>query len=489
MPSNPETGDQEQARLDKVRSLRASGDEPYKLSFDRDHEIAEIIEKHASSEPGASAGETVRIAGRLASPIREHGKAAFADLRDSGGQIQLFARSDHLGDRFESFCDLDMGDWIGVSGEVVRTKKGELSVDLESFEVLSKSIRPWPEKWHGLKDVELRYRRRYLDLATNDEVRKIFRVRWEVIGEMRRWLDDRGFVEVETPMLQPTPGGALARPFVTHHQALGVDLYLRIAPELYLKRLLVGGLEKVYEINRNFRNEGVSVKYNPEFTMLEAYEAYTDYEGMADLIESLLRDVATATTGGTKLPWQGHEIDLGEPFRRARLIDLVAETGADVAGDLAAECDRLDVAYDPKWPWGRLLVEIFDKKVEPHLVQPTFVMDYPVEVSPLARRHRSDERFTEQLDLIIGGIEMGPAYSELNDPLEQRARFEAQAEARLGGDEEAHVIDEDFLLALEHGMPPAGGLGLGIDRLVMLLTDSPSIREVILFPALRPSSG
>jgi lysyl-tRNA synthetase class 2 len=374
---------------------------------------------------------------------------------------------------------------VGAWGEVVTTRTGELSILVDGFELLSKSRRPWPDKRSGLQDVERRHRQRYLDLATNVRAREVLAARSKTVAEIRRWLSDRGFIEVETPMLHPIPGGALAKPFVTHHETLGVDLYLRIAPELYLKRLLVGGLERVFEINRNFRNEGVSTQHNPEFTMLEAYQAYGDYTDMADLLESLIRDVAQSVTGGLVVPWHDGDIDFGT-FRRARLVDLVREAGADPDADLAAECERLGVAFDPKWPWGKLLVEIYEKKVEHTLVQPTFVLDFPRDVSPLARTHRTDPRFTEHLELIIGGMEIAPAYSELNDPVEQLARFEAQAGSAVGPEDEAHRLDEDFLTALEYGMPPAGGLGMGIDRLVMLLTDSPSIRDVILFPALRP---
>jgi lysyl-tRNA synthetase class 2 len=306
------------------------------------------------------------------------------------------------------------------------------------------------------------------------------------MAEMRSWLTARGFVEVETPMLHPIAGGALAKPFVTHHEVLDMDLFLRIAPELYLKRLLVGGLERIFEINRVFRNEGVSVKYNPEFTMLELYQAFADYNDMADLIEGIIRHVAVTVWGSPTVPWQGVELDFGSPFRRARLVDLVGEAGADVEGDLGAECARLGVPYDASWPKGKVLLEIYEKRVEHALIQPTFVMDFPREVSPLARRHRSEPGYTEHLELVVAGMEIAPAYSELTDPIDQRARFEAQAALRRSGDEEAHQVDEDFLRALEYGMPPAGGLGLGIDRLVMLLTDAPSIREVIFFPALRP---
>ena len=454
------------------------------LRFDRTSTPGELIAKYGSLEPGAATGEIHRVAGRIQT-TRGHGKVAFADLGDWGGKIQLFAQAARLGDRFEDFLDLGVGDWVGAWGEVVTTRTGELSILVDGFELLAKSRRPWPDKRSGLQDIERRHRQRYLDLATNPRAREVLAARSKTVAEIRRWLSDRGYIEVETPMLHPIPGGALARPFVTHHEALGVDLYLRIAPELYLKRLLVGGLERVFEINRNFRNEGVSTQHNPEFTMLEAYQAYGDYTDMADLLEGLIRDVAQSVTGGLVLPWHDVDIDLGT-FRRARLVDLVREAGADPDADLAAECERLGVPFDPKWPWGKLLVEIYEKKVEHTLVQPTFVLDFPRDVSPLARTHRSDPRFTEHLELIIGGMEIAPAYSELNDPVEQLARFQAQAGGTVGPEDEAHRLDEEFLTALEYGMPPAGGLGLGIDRLVMLLTDSPSIRDVILFPALRP---
>jgi lysyl-tRNA synthetase class 2 len=454
------------------------------LRFDRTSTPGELVAKYGSLEPGASTGETHRVAGRIQT-TRGHGKVAFADLGDWGGKIQLFGQAGRLGDRFDDFLALGVGDWVGAWGEVVTTRTGELSILVDGFELLSKSRRPWPDKRSGLQDIERRHRQRYLDLATNPRAREVLQARSKTVAEIRRWLSDRGYIEVETPMLHPIPGGALAKPFVTHHETLGVDLYLRVAPELYLKRLLVGGLERVFEINRNFRNEGVSTQHNPEFTMLEAYQAYGDYTDMADLLEGMIRDVAQSVAGGLVLPWHDGDIDLGT-FRRARLVDLVREAGADPDADLAAECERLGIAYDPKWPWGKLLVEIYEKKVEHTLVQPTFVLDFPREVSPLARTHRSDPRFTEHLELIIGGMEIAPAYSELNDPVEQLARFLAQAGGAVGPEDEAHRLDEDFLTALEYGMPPAGGLGLGIDRLVMLLTDSPSIRDVILFPALRP---
>lgn len=478
--------DTDGTRLEKLSAIRAAGEEPFKLGFDRTHLIGDVVES-SSLAPGEESGDHARVAGRIVG-MRRLGKLVFADLRDGSGRIQLLADSASLGRSIERFDHLDLGDWAGAWGEVVCTKRGELSIRVEGFELLSKCLRSWPDKFHGLRDVEARYRQRYLDLATSEDSLRTAMARPKAVSAIRAWLEDRGFIEVETPMLQPVPGGALAKPFVTHHEVLDMDMYLRIAPELYLKRLVVGGMERIFEINRNFRNEGVSVKYNPEFTMLELYQAFADYLDMADLIEGLVRHVAEVVTGKLQLPFGGETLDLEKPFRRVRLIDLVAEAGADVEGDLAKECERLGVPADPKWPWGKLLLEIYEKKVEPFLMQPTFVMDIPLDASPLARRHRSDERFTEHLDFVMGGMEVAPAYSELTDPIEQRVRFEAQSLLRAEGDEEAHLVDEDFLKALEYGMPPTGGLGLGIDRLMIVLTDSSSIREVILFPALRPES-
>ena len=455
------------------------------MRFDRTAVIGDLIGRHGALAPGMETGEPHRVAGRIQT-VRGHGRIAFADVADWTGQIQLFAQAARLGERFDDFLALGVGDWVGAWGEVITTRTGELSLRVDGFELLAKAQRPWPDKRTGLRDVESRHRQRYLDLATSARAREILMARSQTVAEIRRFLASRDFIEVETPMLQPIPGGALAKPFITHHEALGVDLYLRIAPELYLKRLLVGGLERVFEINRNFRNEGVSTQHNPEFTMLEAYQAFGDYFDMADLLEALIREVSQAVTGGLNVPWWDGDVDFGAPFRRVRLIDLVREAGADPDGDLVAECDRLGVPHDPSWPWGKLLVEIYEKKVERTLVQPTFVMDFPQDVSPLARPHRSDPRFTEHLELVIAGMEIAPAYSELNDPAIQRAKFLAQAGGAIGPEDEAHRLDEDFLMALEYGMPPAGGLGLGIDRLVMILTDSHSIRDVILFPALRP---
>lgn len=487
-PGEGEPLDQHEERLAKMEALRASGEEPYKLNFHRSHEIAELVQAHSGLEPGSETEHEVRVAGRMMT-LREHGKLAFADVRDSTGRIQLLAQENSMDEAFKRFIDLDTGDWVGVEGNIMTTRRGELTVRIRRFELLSKALRPLPEKWHGLKDVELRYRHRYLDLIANPEAVEVVAIRAKTTRLIRSWLTDRRFVEVETPMLQPIPGGALAKPFVTHHEALGMRLYLRVAPELYLKRLLVGGLERIFEINRSFRNEGVSVRHNPEFTMLELYQAFSDYNSMALLLEGMVSTVCDQIHGTLEIPFGEHRLNLEPPFRRATLMELVAEAGVDPQADLASQCDRLNIPHDPSWPWGKLLLEIYEKKVERTLVQPTFVLDFPRDVSPLARQHRTDPRLTEHLDLILGGMEVAVAYSELTDPLDQRRRFEAQAAARGDDLEASQVIDEEFLHALEYGMPPAGGLGCGIDRLTMILADRPSIREVILFPALRPDQA
>lgn len=481
-PSGAAASDHRHARLAKLDSLRAAGDDPFKAGFDRSHLIAEVIELSKGLQAGSQSSLQVRLAGRLTG-FRRQGKLVFADLSDETGKIQLLAQANRLADRFARLDDLDIGDWVGAWGPVMRTTRGELSLALQGFEILTKGLRPLPDRWYGLKDVEGRHRQRYLDLLANPQARRVLDSRSNAIAFIRSWLIKRGFMEVETPMLQPVHGGALARPFVTYHEALNMDLYLRVAPELYLKRLLVGGMERVFELNRNFRNEGVSARHNPEFTMLELYQAFADYHDMARLLEELVSATALHLTGTRTLPYQGHTIDVTPPFRRVRLVELAEEAGIDVKADLAGQCARLEVPHDPGWPWGKLLLELYEKRVEPSLMQPTFVMDYPREVSPLARSHRSDPRFTEHLDLVIAGMEVGVAYSELTDPMDQRRRFEAQA---VESGDESHMMDEDFLKALEYGMPPAGGLGLGIDRLVMVLTDQSSIRGVIAFPALRP---
>jgi lysyl-tRNA synthetase, class II len=484
----------EQQRLAKVEALRSAGVDPYPVRFDRTHTAADIHARFDGIEAGSETGERVTVAGRLMLR-RGQGKLAFGMLRDATRDIQLFVEEARLGEEaYGRFNDLDLGDWIGAEGEVVKTKRGELSVRVETLTLLAKALRPLPEKWHGLKDVELRYRQRYLDLLVNPESRRTFELRAHAINEIRSFLIGGGFVEVETPMLQPTPGGALARPFVTHMNALDLDLYLRIAPELYLKRLIIGGLERVFEINRNFRNEGVSVKYNPEFTMLEAYEAFADYNDMMTLLEDMIAYVAREVLGTTEHTYQGRPMPLGGPFPRRLLIDLAAEAvGEPLDLDMTpAKAQEIAEAHgvptDPGWGTGKVVVEIYEKLVEPNLFEPTFVLDFPRECSPLARPHRLDARFTEHFDLVIAGMEVGPAYSELNDPVDQRHRFEEQARAHAEGDEEAMVLDEDFLRALEYGMPPTGGLGFGIDRFAMILADAPSIREVILFPLLRPEA-
>jgi lysyl-tRNA synthetase class 2 len=486
--------DFERHMREKVVRMRAGGTDPYPIRFERTHEAAEVHAQFGSLKAGEESGARTAVAGRLVLK-RRHGKICFPVLRDNGTDVQLFCEQARLGsEAYEQVLDLDLGDWVGAEGEVVKTKRGELSVRADAVVLLAKALRPPPEKWHGLRDVELRYRQRYLDLTYNADARRIAGVRAKTVEAIRRFFAARRFLEVETPMLQPTPGGALARPFVTHHNALDVDLYLRVAPELYLKRLVIGGLDRVFEINRNFRNEGVSTEHNPEFTMLEAYQAHTDYFGMMDLMEALVREVAGEVLEGTDHSYLGRPMPLGGPFARRRLIELASEAaGKDLDLDMGAEAlqeiaEAAGVSCDPKWRPGKVVVEIYEKLVEPNLFEPTFVLDYPREVSPLARSHREDPRFTEHFDLVIAGMEIGPAYSELNDPVEQRARFQEQARARAAGDEEAMVADEDFLRALEYGMPPTGGLGFGIDRFVMVLTDAPSIREVILFPLLRPET-
>jgi lysyl-tRNA synthetase class 2 len=480
------------ARRAKLERLRARGIEPYALRFDVDASLAAIREAHAGLEAGQETDDRVRVAGRVVLQ-RVHGKLSFLTIRDASDDLQLFVSEGDLGPGYGLLDDLDLGDIVGAEGRVVRTRRGELSIRVERLTVLSKALRPMPEKWKGLRDPEARQRRRHLELASNPESRRIVRARAALLQAIRRVLDGRGFIEVETPVLHPVAGGAVARPFVTHHQALDIPLYLRVAPELYLKRLLVGGLERVYEIGRTFRNEGISPKYNPEFTMLEVYRAYADYTDMMDLVEDLVREGAGAVRGALDLTYQGTPMDLAAPFRRARLDALVAEAvGRDVSladpeGLRRAAAERA-VHVEPGWPAGKVLAELYEKLVEPSLFQPTWVMDLPREVSPLARPHRSTPGFTEHADLVIAGVEMAPTYSELTDPDEQRARFEMQRAAKAAGDEEAHPYDEDFVQALEHAMPPAGGFGLGVDRVLVVLCDVPSIRDVILFPHLRPET-
>jgi len=482
------------ARASRVRELRDAGVEPYRDGFDRTATTAELIGVYASLEPGEETADLVSVAGRVVAK-RDQGKALFLVVRDGSGELQLFCRANVLGeDAFAAAAGLDLGDWVGATGTVVRTRRGELSVSPTEVLLLSKSLRPLPEKYHGLADTETRYRQRYVDLIANPEVRSVFETRFAVISVIRRFMEERAYVEVETPMLQPIPGGAAARPFVTHHNALDMDLYLRIAPELYLKRLLVGGFERVYEINRSFRNEGMSPRHNPEFTMLEAYQAFGTMETMRELTESLITHAAIEVLGTLELEYQGTGVSLASPWRQAPMAALVSEAVGTVVSvhtpvaELRGLCAQHGVHAEDGWGPGKLMTELFEKLVEHTLVQPTFVTLYPAETSPLARRNDADSELTDRFELIITGREFANAFSELVDPIDQRRRFEEQAAAKDAGDAEAMWVDEDYLRAQEYGMPPAGGLGIGIDRLVMLLTDSASIRDVLLFPHMRPEA-
>jgi lysyl-tRNA synthetase, class II len=480
-------------RRAKVEQLRADGVEPYPVRFRPSHTVAEVRAAYPALEPGAETGDEVTVAGRLVAK-REMGKLRFLVLREDGTDLQLFCPVKALDEPSRALIDhLDVGDWIGATGEVMASKKGELSVKPATLTLLGKGLRPLPDKWHGLTDTEARFRQREVDLVVNPEARRVFEVRSAVLSSLRAEMDGRGFIEVETPMLHPIPGGATARPFVTHHNALDTDLYLRIAPELYLKRLIAGGMRRVYEVNRNFRNEGMSPRHNPEFTMLESYAAYDDYHDVMELTEALVQRAARDAVGTLELTYRGRDVSLAGPFRRATLLELTREASGnpelsydlDVA-DLRAVCDEHEVPWEAGFGPGKLVLELFEKLVEPNLWHPTFVLDYPVEVSPLARRHRSEPHVTERFELIVVGRELANAFSELIDPADQRERFEAQARAKAAGDEEAMVLDESYLRAMELGMPPTGGLGVGVDRLVMLLADVANIRDVILFPTLRP---
>jgi lysyl-tRNA synthetase class 2 len=487
--------DERTRRIAKVEALRAAGAEPYPVRFDRTHTTAELVEHWDHLEAGAETDDVVRVAGRILL-LRRQGKLTFATARDGYGSIQLFVSRAELGeDRHVAFDDLDLGDWVGVEGAVMKTRKGELSVKVREFTLLSKALRPMPEKWHGLADVDTRFRQRYVDLIANDDARRVFAIRFEIIATIRRFLAARRYVEVETPVLHEQAGGAAARPFNTHHNALEMPLSLRIALELHLKRLLVGGLERVYEIGRVFRNEGLSTRHNPEFTMLELYEAFADYTDIMVLVEELVSECALAATGSTVVSVDGVEVDLAPPWPRTPMIDLIRDAiGADVhpsmpVAELEAICDAHDVPHEPGWGPGKLVLELYEKTVEPNLTGPVFVLDYPREVSPLARVHRDDPALVERFEAVVLGRELGNAFSELNDPIDQRQRFEAQEQLAAAGDDEAHGVDEDYVRALEYGLPPCGGLGIGIDRLVMLIAGVSSIREVILFPHLRPESG
>jgi len=478
-------------RIAKAQRWRERGIDPYPHRFHRTHTAQEAVAALEEAEAQGAAPPKVVVAGRITA-MRHMGKATFIDLQDTSGRVQTHHRLDVLGEEaYEALHDLDLGDFLGVEGEVFRTRTGEPTVLARRYVVLCKALRAPPAKWHGLQDVEVRYRQRYLDLMANRQVRELFRTRSRIVSAIRRFLDAKGFLEVETPVLQPYAGGAAARPFVTYHNALERHLYLRIALELHLKRLLVGGYEKVYELGRVFRNEGVSARHNPEFTMLEAYQAYADYNDMMELTEGMVAYVASEALGTLQVPCGDAVIDLTPPWPRVPLREaILRHTGIDIgalrdAAALREAAASIGLAVDPSWDWPKLVDELLANFVEPRTLQPTFIIDYPVELSPLAKAKPEDPGLVERFELFAAGREMANAYTELNDPQEQRRRFQEQARRRAAGQEEVELGDEDFLVALEHGMPPAGGLGLGIDRLVMLLTGQSSIREVVLFPALR----
>jgi lysyl-tRNA synthetase class 2 len=475
-------------RLERTKEIAALGYPPYGRRFEYTHTIPQIVAEYAARSAEELAQQVrVRLAGRVQT-LRRMGKAGFAHLAQNGERLQIYVKKDAVGERdFQLYQQIDIGDIVGVEGYLFRTRTGELSVHVEHIEHLSKTLLSMPEKWHGLEDVETRYRQRYLDLIANPDVRKVFVTRAKVVASLRRQLESRGFIEVETPMMQPLYGGAAARPFITHHNTLDIDLYLRIAPELYLKRLIVGGLERVYEINRNFRNEGLSTHHNPEFTMLEFYQAYTDYRGLMDLSGELLAQVAIDATGGTEVEYDGAKLDFGRMARysmREAVIEYWRGDGRPTPDQVRDAAWLL--RHSTKSTAGEALTDIFERTVETQLIQPTIIYDYPVETSPLSKNKPDDPSFVERFEIYAAGMEIGNAYTELNDPQEQRRRFEMQLGMRERGDEEAHQMDEDYIRAMCYGMPPTGGEGIGIDRLTMILTGSRSIRDVILFPLLRP---
>ena len=484
-------------RREKLRALRSQG-----VAFPNDYApdtFAGDVQREFEGKDAAvveAAARHVKIAGRMLLK-RGQGKVSFVQIQDMSGRIQLFIQANAIGDTYEALKAWDIGDIVGAEGPLMRTKTGELSVKVEKLRLLTKALRPLPDKFHGLSDVEQRYRQRYVDLIVTPESRRAFELRSRMIGFMRQWLEaaPRRFMEVETPMMHIIPGGATARPFVTHHNALDLDLYLRVAPELYLKRLVVGGFERIYEINRNFRNEGVSTRHNPEFTMLELYQAYATYNEVMDLTENMIREMAQATLGKTALTWEGRNIDVGPAFRRWKMEDAVLEHNAHIAradirqrDKLAAHAQALGVHVKADYGWGKILLEIFEKTVEGNLIQPTFITSYPTEVSPLARANDQDPEVTDRFELFVGAKELANGFSELNDPEDQAERFRAQMRAKDSGDVEAMHFDADYIRALEYGLPPTGGLGVGIDRLVMMLTNSPAIRDVIAFPTMRPTA-
>jgi len=496
-----------QLRQEKLRQIEALGQQAYPHKFEFTHAVPQILAEYTdkTAEQLENPRVDVKVAGRIIS-IRLQGKAGFAHLQQGGQRLQVYVKLDFVGEKgFALYKLLDLGDHIGVRGYLFRTRTGELTIHAEELTFLSKDLLPLPEKWHGLTDVELRYRQRYVDLIMNQDVREVFVKRSKIVQSIRRFLDARGYVEVETPMMQPIPGGAAARPFRTHHNTLDIDLYLRIAPELYLKRLVVGGLERVYEINRNFRNEGISTQHNPEFTMLEFYQAYADFRDMMQLTEDMLKQAALDVNGTTKSTFNGHEIDFGA-WQRLTMREAIIQYWPEAAAPKPEVADfathesverlvkRLNanhtphMPYDPKEPAGKTIAAMFEAVAEEHLVQPTFIYEFPVAISPLSKNKRDEADWVERFEIFVGGLEIGNAFSELNDPEEQRRRFEQQLGEKERGDEEAHAMDEDYIRALSYGLPPTGGEGIGIDRLTMLLTGSRSIRDVILFPLLRPQA-
>ena len=501
MSKNKAAGDQQVAatedlnelmkvRREKLAAITDKGIEPFGRNYDATHHAQAILDNFDSLE-----GQTVKVSGRLVA-VRGHGKASFAHVTDMSGKIQIYFRQDAMGEaKYEELHLADIGDIIGVEGTVFRTQRGEISVKAATFTFLAKALRPLPEKFHGLKDVEMRYRQRYLDLIMNPEVKDTFVKRSRIISTLRQLLDEKDFLEVETPMMHGIPGGAAAKPFITHHNALDVDLYMRIAPELYLKRLIVGGFEKVYEVGRVFRNEGVSVKHNPEFTLVEIYQAFGDYNTVMNLTEELVSQIAQRVLGTMKITYQGQEIDLTPPWNRMTMADAVKQqTGIDFLAAASIEearawADSIHVEYTSGDGIGGILNKAFEEKVEETLIQPTFIIGHPTEISPLAKRNKDNGTITDRFEAFIFGREMANGFSELNDPIDQEGRFLKQVEQRESGDDEAHMMDKDYVTALEYGMPPTGGLGIGIDRLVMLLTDSSSIRDVLLFPYMRPQKG
>jgi len=474
----------------EIEELKREGIDPFGNSFTRTYKIKDLIEKNKDLQVGECGKEKVSIAGRLMA-LRTHGKAIFANIEDISGRIQIYIKSNKVGeDAFKLFSKISIGDILGVSGLIFRTRTGEVTVFVEEFTLLCKSVRSLPEKWHGLKDVEIRYRKRYLDLIVNPSVREIFIKRSKVVQSIRNFLDNRGFLEVQTPIMQPIPGGATARPFITHHNTLHRDLYLRIATELYLKRLIVGGLEKVYELGCDFRNEGISTKHNPEFTMLELYEAYGDYHSMMTITEELITYVIKNVFGSLEVEYQGNKINFTPPWKRISMCKVIEEvSGINIEKILQKDFDKIikkhGLKIKGKINRGEITNELFEKYVEPTLIQPTFIFDYPLEISPLSKQKKDNPELVERFELFVNSMELANAFTELNDPAEQKRRFEEQVAKRKAGDMESHFMDEDYIEALEYGMPPTGGLGIGIDRLIMLLTNSDSIKEVILFPQLK----